>query len=157
MELVKINDIYDFISFFPILLYIYGFLELVINNNIYLFIGLVICSITHRLIKQITKNWNPNIFKRPDDARDTNGLNSGGFSGNNPGFPSGHTLATSYVMFYLIFTSNKYIFEIDNLLKIIIVLLVAYARVMKRAHRVIQVIAGFLLGIIIAYKITEIE
>ena len=151
MELVKIKDMYDFISFFPILLYIYGFLELVINNNSYLFIGLVICSITHRLIKQITKTWNPNIFKRPDNASDTNGLNSGGFFGKNPGFPSGHTIGTTYVMFYLIFTSNKGIFEIDNLLKIIIVLLVAYARVMKGAHRVIQVIAGFLLGIIIAY------
>jgi len=160
MELVKIKDIYDFISLFLVVLYVYSFLELIINNNSYLFIGLVISSITHRLIKQITKKWNANIFKRPDDARDTNLFNSGGFSGNNPGFPSGHTLATTYVMFYLIFISNKGIFEIDNLLKIIIVLLVAYARVMKRAHRVIQVIAGFLLGVIIAYiayKITEIE
>ena len=160
MELIKIKDIYDFISLFLLVLYVYGFLELIINNNSYLFIGLVMCSIIHRLIKQITKKWNPDIFKRPDNARDTDLFNNGGFVGNNPGFPSGHTLGTTYVMFYLIFTSNKGIFEIDNLLKIIMIFLVAYARVMKKAHRIIQVIAGFLLGIIIAYiayKMNEIE
>lgn len=157
MEYVKITSIYDFISLFPLVLSMYSILEIINNNNFYILIGLFLSEITHKTIKYFTKKWNPNIFKRPDNAHDTNIFNKGGFVGNNPGFPSGHTLCVSYVMNYLIFANNNTFFEYDSIIKQIIIVIVAYARVKKGAHRIIQVIAGYIFGFLLAYGIYSLQ
>ena len=157
MEFIKIKHIYDFISLFPLVLVAYGISDIVVNNNYYILLGIVISHGIQRTIKIMTKSWNPNIFKRPDNARDVNSFNTGGYVGDKPGFPSGHTLCVSYVMNYLIFINNSSFFEIGSIIKQIIIIIVAYARVKKGAHRVVQVIAGYIFGIVLAYTIYSLQ
>ena len=157
MELVKVTSIYDFISFIPVLLYVYAIIVLFTEYNYFLIIGCLIGHLIHRFIKIMTKDIYPEIFKRPDEARDVNAANTGGYAGNKSGFPSGHTLATSFVIYYLIFENNDGLFEYDSIMKQIVILLVAYSRVKKKAHKVIQVIAGYIIGLFLAYLIINYE
>ena len=98
-----------------------------------------------------------NIFKRPDNARDVGGFNTGGYVGDKSGFPSGHTLCVSYVMNYLIFINNGNFFTTDSIAKQLIIVMVAYARVKKGAHRIVQVIAGYIFGLALAYGIYRLQ
>ena len=150
MELIKIKTLYDFISLYATILYFYSFIRLFYKRDIYIFIGVLIATIGAKIIKRLTQDMNPNIFKRPDNACDTNPFNLGGYAGNRPGFPSGHTFLTSYVMYYLILKNNNSFFELDSLIKQIIIIIVAYARVKKGAHRTIQVVAGYIFGLLLA-------
>ena len=157
MELVKVNDIYDFISLFPLVLYTYGFVMIFMEKDIFILLGMILSHEIQGLVKRNTKTWNPKIFKRPDNARDTNAFNLGGFTGNNPGFPSGHTFAVSYVMYYLILKNNDDFYSLNSIFKQLTILIVAYARVLKGAHRIIQVIAGYFFGLALAYGMVYIS
>ena len=157
MELIKVTSIYDFISFIPVLLYVYAIIVLFTNYNYFLITGCLIGHLMQKIIKMMTKDIYPEIFKRPDEARDVNAVNTGGYAGNKSGFPSGHTLATSFVMYYLIFENNNGLFEYENVMKQIIIFLVAYSRVKKKAHKVIQVVAGYIIGLFLAYLIINYE
>ena len=157
MELIKVTSIYDFISFIPVLLYVYAIIVLFTNYNYFLITGCLIGHLIQKIIKMMTKDIYPEIFKRPDEARDVNAVNTGGYAGNRSGFPSGHTLATSFVMYYLIFENNNGLFEYENGMKQIVILLVAYSRVKKKAHKVIQVVAGYIIGLFLAYLIINYE
>ena len=157
MDYIKITSIYDFISLFPLVIFAYALLDIVNNSNFYILTGLLLSEIIHKTIKYLTKNMNPNIFKRPDNARDTNIFNKGGFAGNKPGFPSGHTLCVSYVMNYLILVNNDSFFDFNSVIKQILIGIIAYARVKKGAHRIIQVIAGYITGLALAYGIYNLQ
>ena len=157
MEFIKIKHIYDFISLFPLVLIAYGISDIFVNKNYYILLGIFIAHGIQRIVKNMTKSWNPNIFKRPDNASDVNSFNTGGYVGDKHGFPSGHTLCVSYVMNYLIFINNNTFFEFDSIVKQVLILMVAYARVKKGAHRVIQVIAGYIFGLGLAYTIYSIQ
>jgi membrane-associated phospholipid phosphatase len=157
MEYIKIKHIYDFISLFPLVLFAYGISDIFMNNNYYILIGIFISSGIQRSIKIMTTSWNPNIFKRPDNARDVGGFNTGGYVGDKSGFPSGHTLCVSYVMNYLIFINNGNFFTTDSIAKQLIIVMVAYARVKKGAHRIVQVIAGYIFGLALAYGIYRLQ
>ena len=157
MEYIKIKHIYDFISLFPLVLFAYGISDIFMNNNYYILIGIFISSGIQRSIKIMTTSWNPNIFKRPHNARDVGGFNTGGYVGDKSGFPSGHTLCVSYVMNYLIFINNGNFFTTDSIAKQLIIVMVAYARVKKGAHRIVQVIAGYIFGLALAYGIYRLQ
>lgn len=157
MEIIKIIHIYDFISLFPLVLYVYTIIEFYKNNNIYLLSGCILSYIIHRVIKNATHGYYPEYFKRPDNATDTNIFNTGGFSGNNPGFPSGHVLTTAFVLYYLIFIENQSLLTLDSINKQIIIIIIAYARVKKSAHKIIQVIAGYIIGLVLAHYIVFLE
>ena len=157
MEYIKIKHIYDFISLFPLVLFAYGISDIFMNNNYYILIGIFISSGIQRSIKIMTTSWNPNIFKRPDNARDVGGFNTGGYVGDKSGFPSGHTLCVSYVMNYLIFINNGNFFTTDSIAQQLIIVMVAYARVKKGAHRIVQVIAGYIFGLALAYGIYRLQ
>tara|TARA_B100000886_G_scaffold273238_1_gene197171 strand:- start:16168 stop:16659 length:492 start_codon:yes stop_codon:yes gene_type:complete len=157
MEYIKIKHIYDFISLVVNLTFVYGVVVIFTENNVYILFGLFLTYVIQKFIKIMTKGWNPKIFKRPDSARDTSALNTGGYSGNNSGFPSGHTFAISYFIYYLILNDNSSFTSIDSLVKQSLILLVAYARVRKRAHRTIQVIAGYFFGLFLAYAMVNLQ
>jgi hypothetical protein len=77
MEYIKIKHIYDFISLFFLVLFAYGIADIFMNNNYYILIGILISSGIQRIIKIMTTSWNPDIFKRPDNARDVGVFNTG--------------------------------------------------------------------------------
>lgn len=155
MEIVKIKHIYDFISFIPLLLFFYSFIQIFINNNTILFVGCVLVSFIQKILKKLTQDIFPKLFKRPDESEDTNILNSGGFSGNKSGFPSGHTFTTSFVLFYLSFFQDQSFFSLNSFYKQAIIIMVAYARVKKKAHNIFQVVFGYFFGMILAYYLVK--
>ena len=69
------------------------------------------------------------------------------------GFPSGHVATISFLMNYILncpCTTDDIIDYKTFILYNIPIVLVAYARVMKGCHNIIQVIAGYLLGLGVA-------
>ena len=145
IELIEINSIYDFISLFCLLINIY----FIFSFDIILIIGLILCICIQFMIKYITTDLYPPIFKRPDGAMNCNLFNTGGLVDTQSGFPSGHVTIMSFFMEMLLLKYNthdlinKFYFNIPTIL-------VGYARIKKGCHNLIQVIAGYLLGYSIA-------
>lgn len=140
---IKITSIYDFISLFALMVNIYFFHKF----NPILLLGFILCIFFQYVIKFITTGWYPPIFKRPDGAINCNLFNTGGLVEDKSGFPSGHVAVVAFLMeFLLLQNKNKnkglYNFIYYN----IPTFLVAFARVQKGCHNVIQVIAGYILG-----------
>ncbi len=142
---IKIESIYDLLSLISLFCYIYYFYSM----DIVLIVGAILCLLLHNIIKHVTQGWYPPIFKRPDGATDCNLFNSGGLVDEKSGFPSGHVTAISFLMNSLLFNTDLSYQNI--ILYNIPILLVAYARVMKGCHNIIQVIAGYILGISVSH------
>ena len=102
-------------------------------------------------IKKLTTNSSISLFKRPGGAHDCGLFNDGGLVENNSGFPSGHMGSTSFMtnLIYFKFCKNK---NIGNYIKYNIWnIFMAYARYTKKCHNPLQIIAGYILGLCIAY------
>ena len=143
--LIEINSIYDIISLFCLLINIY----FIFSFDIILIIGLILCVCIQFIIKYITTDLYPPIFKRPDGATNCNLFNKGGLVDTQSGFPSGHVTIISFFMEMLLLKYNTYDL-INKLYFNIPTILVGYARIKKGCHNLIQVIAGYLLGYSIA-------
>ena len=139
--LVEINSIYDFISLFSLFVNMY----FVFSFDIILILGLIICIGLHLIIKNITTDWYPPIFKRPDGANNCDLFNKGGLVDKKSGFPSGHVTVVSFFMEILLLRYNRHGL-LNKLYFNIPTILVGYARIKKGCHNLIQVIAGYLLG-----------
>lgn len=146
---ISVKSFPDFLSLLP--LFVQFYVMITLNYKLMLFI--VITIFIHYLIKNATHMIYDPIFKRPDNAFNCNMCNNDGDVSKNPGFPSGHMATISLVMNYYLMQNN-----IDNAIewKYIILynipcLLVAYARYAKSCHNIPQIIAGYLLGLIMAY------
>jgi membrane-associated phospholipid phosphatase len=110
-----------------------------------LLFGEMACTIIQHCIKMMTTGWYPPIFKRPDGACDCNLFNLGGKMDNKSGFPSGHVASVSFFMEMMILRDNISSWY-NKLIYYIPVLLIAYARYMKKCHNIVQIIAGYILG-----------
>tara|TARA_Y100000992_G_scaffold297748_2_gene261781 strand:- start:352 stop:846 length:495 start_codon:yes stop_codon:yes gene_type:complete len=152
---VKIKSIWDFISS-TVLLFNYILIYEAFNGNIELPLGTLITLSLEKLGKKITGKWNPSIFKRPDSARDCSIFNDGGFVGNNPGFPSGHVAMTSYFAYICLF---KY-FEVSYInfsIATILPIIMGFARYYKSCHNIYQIVAGYFLGLGVAYLMKKLS
>tara|TARA_B110000967_G_C18854771_1_gene546580 strand:+ start:1252 stop:1785 length:534 start_codon:yes stop_codon:yes gene_type:complete len=137
--------IYNTISFTVVILM--GYL-LYIQDYTILF-GEILCSIIQHFSKTITNGWYPPIFKRPDGATDCNLFNLGGKVDHCSGFPSGHVASITLLMEMLLLrnnTSGLY----NKITYYLPIVLMAYSRYMKKCHNIIQIVAGYLLGYIVA-------
>jgi membrane-associated phospholipid phosphatase len=109
-------------------------------------IGLLLV-LSNNSIKQIFIKVFPkcNILHRPQGAFNCDYLNRGGNESGNPGFPSGHVTAATYVM------TSLYLYYKTNIeLSMVYVLLISFARLNKRCHNIYQVIGGMMYGYSIA-------
>lgn len=122
---------------------------LIFNFDLTILLGQAICTFLQYCIKEITRDWYPPIFKRPDGATDCSLFNTGGCMDTMPGFPSGHVASIS-VFIETLLLNSKHNNVIYYILYRIPILMVAYARIMKRCHNIIQVIAGYILGYVVA-------
>ena len=140
-----INNIYDLIS----LTILYVIFYSIFTRDFVMILGIVTSNIIHKIIKIITTPIDNNIFKRPLKNKNNGLFNQGGHS-NRSGFPSGHMTTISYFMNTLLYRYN-----IVNIITIIIFnipcLLMAIARYCRHSHNLIQIFAGYLLGLICAY------
>ena len=115
--------------------------------NIKYFYGLVFSTYLAQAFKYLIPypKWSYKYVMRPDGAKDCDYLSCGGVvKPNTPGMPSGHMTTTSFVIINNILKHNyspKII--ISN---IILLCVMGWARITKKCHTLIQVIAGTLLG-----------
>ena len=145
---IKIDSIYDLIS----LISLFANLYLMFSMDIVLIFGCIFCVLLHNIFKEITYGWCPPIFKRPNGAMDCNLFNTGGLVDHKSGFPSGHVTAISFLMYSLLLKTGYIDFK--NIIQYNIpIMIVAYARIMKGCHNLIQVVAGYLLGYSVAYML----
>ena len=163
-----VNDAISFILSLIVLSYCLYTLDLV---SIF---GCILAVVVPMFIKSLTKNTPfPEIFKRPDGAKDCNLFNTGGPCDRDSGFPSGHVTLISYFCFYIYYQYNKelmnYLYgrvegESDvstavfttkerwtlYLICFIPIIMMGYARYMKRCHNTIQVLFGAITGFLIS-------
>lgn len=138
---IKITSIYDFISLFALAVNIYFFYQF----NPILIIGFILCVFLQDFLKELTAGWYPSIFKRPNGATNCNLFNTGGLVEHKSGFPSGHVAVVAFLMEFLLLQNKGK--DLYNLLYYNIpTFLVAFARVKKGCHNIIQIIAGYILG-----------
>lgn len=146
---IKMNSIYDFISIFVLIAYIY----ILFSLEPLLILGSGLCLFLHDFLKEVTYEWYAPIFKRPDGAMNCSLFNSGGLVDHKSGFPSGHVTLISFLM-NMLWLRNNTKMNVSTWKNLILyntpIILMGYARIMKGCHNFIQVGAGYLLGYIIA-------
>lgn len=149
----------NFISFLPLALLIFIIINL--TNQIYkkqnneftnkLLISFILSLLLSEIFKKI-------LFKkftgteRPTSARGCDFFSIGPDVSGKPGFPSGHMSVTSAacVMFILfLINSNKFnkltkVFLI--ILNLLFIVIMGWARHVKKCHNILQIIGGIILG-----------
>jgi len=142
---IKLDSMYDFISIFALVANIY----ILFSLESTLILGSGLCLFFHDFLKEVTTGWYAPIFKRPDGAMNCSLFNTGGLVDHKSGFPSGHVTSISFLMNMLWLRSTK-----NNWTSIFMynfpIVLMGYARIMKGCHNLIQVIAGYVLGYVVA-------
>lgn len=142
---IKLDSMYDFISVFALVANIY----ILFSLELTLILGSGLCLFFHDFLKEVTTGWYAPIFKRPNGAMNCSLFNTGGLVDHKSGFPSGHVTSISFLMNMLWLRSTK-----NNWTSIFMynfpIVLMGYARIMKGCHNFIQVVAGYLLGYVVA-------
>lgn len=149
-QTINISSFGDFFSLIPLFLQFYVLLTL----NYKLMFLIILTIFIHYIIKNLTHKLYDPIFKRPNKAFNCNMCNNDGDVSKNAGFPSGHMATISLIMnFYLFYNNKTYdlIHWKDIILYNIPCVLVAYGRYSKSCHNIIQIVAGYLLGLLMAY------
>lgn len=142
-------------------------------------VGCFLAVILPMISKYFTSNTEyPEIFKRPDGARDCNLFNTGGVCDQESGFPSGHVTLISYFCFYTYSLYKDTVYESfygktdkdDNndttfsmymktlsvsVIFALPIIIMGYARYMKKCHNFAQVLAGAITGFIISKTIAQ--
>jgi len=127
----------------------------VIHANAYTAMILVVYMVKQLIERGIKSRYgDTGIGKRPDNARDCNMINKGGYSGLKPGFPSGHSafaamIMTIFLIEYLKSTNYSFGPQPPIVLYILIglAILMPIARWRLECHTLMQVMAGSLLGV----------
>jgi len=144
--MIQVKSIYDIFSLLVLIVNLY----VIFTLDIVAIIGFMLAIFIQTILKKLTTNLQPSyIFKRPNGARDCGLFNTGGLVDDQSGFPSGHMCSISFVMIYLFLQSKKINFS-NFILYNIPVLLVAIGRYMKGCHTLIQILAGYIIGWMIA-------
>ena len=149
-----VSALADYISALPIGFSFYmglNALTYMDRYNILGFIGLFASSLSADIIKRLPypKSWEF-FITRPKGANNWDILSRNDYSKkvNPPGFPSGHMTSAAYFAAYIFYgrKTNK----LEKAALLAIVLLTAWARLVKGVHNLPQVLAGTLLGLISA-------
>jgi len=147
----------NYISLGVLLFNYYAIFEALFGNLEFI-LGIQYILYIEHLIKDYTQNYiHINILKRPDGAYDCGLFNDGGLIDHKSGFPSGHMSVTSFFshLYYFKYSNNinwKY-YVYYNFINV----LMAYARYSKKCHNIFQILGGYLLGYLIAYKFNYIS
>jgi len=150
-------SIANIISFIPVLFFSTEFFVIMnkilrkqeFKENIKYFYGLIVSTFSAQAFKYLIPypTWFHNYCMRPIGACGCDYLSQGGVVVNKPGMPSGHMATTSYFVCYniLYILKNNYnkLLIIPN---IILLILMGWARIIKKCHNLIQVICGIILG-----------
>lgn len=147
-----VRSIADYVSALPVAFSFYmglNALSYLDRYNVLGLIGLFTSAISADIIKRIPypKSWDF-FISRPKGANNWDILSRNDYSKkvNPPGFPSGHMTSAAYFAAYIFYGRKTNKLEKTALLAIVI--LTAWARLVKGVHNIPQVLAGTLLGLI---------
>jgi len=104
-----------------------------------------VAIIIHDIIKRQSIGSNILFLKRPQGANNCDLCSKNGDQSGKPGFPSGHvtTAVSFFTSIYLLFPE----YRMGSLIVgIIYTLLMAWSRISKKCHTLLQTIAGTVLG-----------
>ena len=106
------------------------------------------CTITNKIIKHLVRRDRPSVLKL---------IKQGGYS-----YPSGHTMISMCMYGYAIYAVNKYIKnkKLKNVLNIlleVLIISIGLSRVYVGVHYISDVIAGYILAIIILILYIELS
>jgi membrane-associated phospholipid phosphatase len=113
------------------------------------FLYIVLFSIStnmiHHIIKNYSLNYNYEFTKRPQGATNCNLWANNGNVEGRPGFPSGHVTSTTafFTSIYLLFPEYQ---SLAISVGPIYTIFMAYSRMYKKCHTLLQTIAGGFLG-----------
>jgi membrane-associated phospholipid phosphatase len=125
----------------PYLLYIITYDTRWLHVIIYSTLAIII----HDIIKRLSIGSNLEFLKRPQGANNCDLCSKNGDQSGKPGFPSGHLTSTVsfFTSIYLLFPE----YRTGSLwVGIIYTLLMAWSRINKKCHTLLQTIAGTVLG-----------
>jgi membrane-associated phospholipid phosphatase len=147
-----IKNHYDLISI-SVLLYNYDYLMRFLSGQYSYFIMLHFILFFESQLKSYFLTYDNEWFNRPMNAENCGLLNNGGYAGDQCGFPSGHSISTSFYYFLYYFQHQNKIKDKRYLLILIHIpiLLMGYARVMKNCHNLFQVFGGYLFGLFFSF------
>jgi membrane-associated phospholipid phosphatase len=102
-------------------------------------------NMIHHMIKNISLNYNYEFTKRPIGANNCNLWATNGNVEGRPGFPSGHvtSITTFFTSVYLLFPEYQ---GLSLAVGSVYTIFMAYSRIYKKCHTVLQTICGGLLG-----------
>ena len=125
----------------PYLFYSFTFdsrwLQVILFSTITLFI--------HDIIKRQSIGSNLEFLKRPEGANNCDICSKNGDQSGKPGFPSGHvgSVVSFFTSVYLLFPE----YRIGSLwVCILYTILMAWSRINKKCHTLLQTVAGTVLG-----------
>lgn len=104
-----------------------------------------ISILIHDIIKRLSIGSNLQFLKRPQGANNCDLCSKNGDQSGKPGFPSGHvtTAVSFFTSIYLLFPE----YRMGSLIVgIIYTLLMAWSRISKKCHTLLQTVAGTVLG-----------
>ncbi len=152
---MKLDMVWDAVSVSLLAYVIFPFIVFIATGSqIYflLFVGMITTAIVVKLLKILFYK-----HKRPKGACDCDIFNSKGSAEEHPGMPSGHvaTLTFFFVFLWILSWQNgEFTSIIDHVLFIAIAsLLIAamgMARYYKKCHNTMQIVAGIVVGTVIA-------
>lgn len=147
----------DYISMSVLLFNYYAIFEALFGNLEFV-LGIQFILFVEHLIKDYTQNYiYIDILKRPDGAYNCGLFNDGGLVDHKSGFPSGHMSVTSFFTHLYYFKYSEKICWKSYLFYNSLNLLMAYARYSKKCHNIFQILGGYILGYLIAYKFNYIS
>jgi membrane-associated phospholipid phosphatase len=147
-----IHNHYDLISI-SVLLYNYDYLMRFLSGQYSYFIMLHFILFFESQLKKYFLSYDNEWFNRPINAENCGLLNNGGYAGDQCGFPSGHSISTSFYYFLYYFKFQHKVKDKRYLLILIHIpiLLMGYARVMKNCHNIFQVLGGYFFGLFFSF------
>jgi hypothetical protein len=104
-------------------------------------------NMIHHIVKNYSLNYDYEFTKRPKGAYNCNLWANNGNVEGKPGFPSGHvtSITTFFTTFYLLFPEYQ---GITLPVGAVYTVFMAYSRIYKRCHTLLQTVTGALLGIV---------
>lgn len=133
----------------------FGYLFTLDILYLYQILGIIFCHFFIKLTRLMPKN---SITLRPPNANNCNIYNKGGDASNRVGMPSGHVLITTFILLSLgyIYTQQTVYFNSYTVFAGVFILLMAISRIKRNCHTVLQVLVGFILGLLIYYAWTKL-
>lgn len=120
-------------------------------------LGIILSDYGTKLVKDLTKDMEPEVLKRPRGASDCDFFCRNGDCEYNPGMPSGHMATTTFALTFMYLAEdgikNRAAFAA---FAVVTFVLMGFARYMKRCHNVPQILLGGLWGALCAWAVVRL-